>query len=166
MESALRALEQELKEKKLFSVYENIELPLIPLITRAEKRGVLVDITLLKLLGVEYHKKLAVIERRIYKEAGGEFNINSPKQVAEALFVRLGLSTKGIKKTGGGALSTRESELQKLQGEEEGLGKRLAEIRKEKEKTELEWIDLDNKRRELRQILNPIIDTAAAKSMK
>ena len=117
MPSALETLTHELKEKKLFSVYETIELPLIPLIARAEKRGVLVDIPLLKSLSVEYHKKLETIERRIYKETRGEFNINSPKQVAEALFGRLKLSSKGIGKTGGGALSTRESELLKLKGE-------------------------------------------------
>ncbi len=115
--SALATLEKELKEKDLLSVYEEIELPLIPILARAENRGILVDTALLRSLSVEYHKRLGVIERRIYKEAGEEFNINSPKQISGLLFEKLGLSTKGIAKTGGGALSTKESELAKLQGE-------------------------------------------------
>lgn len=117
IESAITILERELKEKELFSVYEGIELPLIPILARAERRGVLVDRALLHALSVEYHKRLGVIERRIYKEAGEEFNINSPKQISELLFEKLKLPTKGIVKTGGGTLSTRESELVKLHGE-------------------------------------------------
>ena len=57
---------------------------------------------------------LEQIEKNIWKSVGVEFNINSPKQISEILFTQLGLSTKGIKKSAGGAISTRESELEKL----------------------------------------------------
>lgn len=114
LEAALKKLEKELKEKELTKVYEDIELPLVPILTRAEERGVLVDVGVLEKLSTEYHKELTSIEKRIYKLADGEFNINSPKQVGEILFEKLKLPLKGIGKTGGGAVSTRESELEKL----------------------------------------------------
>lgn len=114
LELALKKLEKELAEKELMEVYTDIELPLIPILTRAEERGVLVNVEKLEELSEEYHKELSSIEKQIYTLAGEEFNINSPKQVGEILFEKLRLSTKGISKTGGGALSTRESELEKL----------------------------------------------------
>jgi DNA polymerase-1 len=57
---------------------------------------------------------LSSLEKKIWKEAGAEFNINSPKQLGDILFDKLGLTGKNMKKTGGGARSTRESELEKL----------------------------------------------------
>lgn len=107
-------LVEELKRKNLMSVYEEIELPLMQIIKDAETRGIRVDATRLKALSVEYHKKLSIIEKEIWKLAGEEFNINSPKQLGEVLFDRMHISTKGLKKTAGGARSTRESELVKL----------------------------------------------------
>jgi len=114
MKVALKKLEKELTETELINVYRDIELPLLPILIAAEERGVLVDTKKLEKLSQEYHQQLFTIEERIYSLAGEEFNINSPKQVGEVLFEKLQLSTKGIGKTGGGALSTRESELEKL----------------------------------------------------
>ena len=68
----------------------------------------------LKELSTRYHKELSRFEGEIWRHAGGEFNINSPKQLGEVLFDKMGLSAKGLKKTAGGARSTRESELAKL----------------------------------------------------
>ena len=68
----------------------------------------------MKKLSGEYHKKLEKAEKLIYKHAGEEFNINSPKQMGVILFDKMGLTAKGLKKTEGGARSTRESELEKL----------------------------------------------------
>ena len=65
-------------------------------------------------LSVNYHRQLDDLARRIYKLAGREFNVNSPKQLAQVLFDDLALPTKGLKKTAGGSRSTRESELEKL----------------------------------------------------
>ena len=105
---------KEIKEKKLDYVYEKIELPLIPIIKKAEDYGVLIDVEYMKKLSDEYHKKLSALEKGIYALAGSEFNINSPKQMGEVLFDKMNLTAKGLKKTAGGARSTRESELEKL----------------------------------------------------
>lgn len=104
----------QIKEKNLTFIYESIELPLSPVLRRMEERGVLIDKAFLKDLSREYKKELDAICKRIYKHAGGEFNIGSPKQLGEVLFDKLGLEMK--KKTAGGQRSTREAELQKLAG--------------------------------------------------
>ncbi len=107
----------ELKEKELSKVYEHIELPLIPIIEKMHERGILLDIKHLSRLSKKYHIILDKLEAEIYKHAGTEFNIKSPKQLGEILFDTMNLSTKGLKKTASGARSTRESELQKLKDE-------------------------------------------------
>ncbi len=108
---------KEIKEKGLERVYKEIELPLIPLLKKAQELGIVVDNAHLKKLSQKYHKKLESFQEAIWEEAGERFNINSPQQMARVLFDHLGLSTKGLKKTEGGARSTRESELLKLEGE-------------------------------------------------
>ncbi|MEK7662239.1 MAG: DNA polymerase, partial [Patescibacteria group bacterium] len=108
---------EEIKKRKLERVLYDIELPIVPIIRAAEARGVLVDASHFKKLSGEYHKKLSKLEKKIWEEAGVEFNINSPKQMAEVLFDKMNLSAdKGVrlKKTEGGARSTRVSELEKL----------------------------------------------------
>jgi DNA polymerase-1 len=104
----------ELKKRKLTKVWEIIEKPLIPIIEKMEKIGVKIDKKELEVLSKKYHEKLSTLEKKIWKMAGGEFNINSPKQLGEILFIKLGLKPKNQKKTGGGALSTKESELEKM----------------------------------------------------
>ncbi len=104
----------QLKKEGLWDVFENIELPLIPIIEAAQTKGICVDVPYLKKLSGEYHKKLEKAEKKIYEHAGEEFNINSPKQLGVILFDKMGLTAKGLKKTDGGARSTRESELEKL----------------------------------------------------
>lgn len=111
---AIVALETDIKKEKLEYIYRNIELPLIPIIDQMEKYGIMVDTEYLKKLSKEYHTDLSKIEKDIWKQAGREFNINSPKQLGEVLFDELGLTVKGMKKSAGGARSTRESELEKL----------------------------------------------------
>ena len=116
VQESLGELLKELKMRGLEKLYQDIELPLIPIIKRAEERGVLVDIAYLKELSKDYHKKLSVLEEKIWESAGEKFNINSPKQLGVVLFDNMKLSVKGLKKTAGGARSTRESELGKLKG--------------------------------------------------
>jgi DNA polymerase-1 len=65
-------------------------------------------------LSTDYHRELNRLEKKIHEFAGMEFNINSPKQLGEVLFDKLLLTAKNLKKTSGGARSTRESELEKL----------------------------------------------------
>lgn len=107
---------RELEGSPVKKVFHDIEKPLIPIVDGMEAHGVLVDVAYLKTLSHEYHKHLEKIEKKIFDHAGQEFNINSPKQLGEILFNKLGLSVKGMKKTAGGAQSTRESELEKLKG--------------------------------------------------
>lgn len=108
----LEALEKE----NLNRVYEDIELPLIPIIEKMEARGFRIDKKRLEALSKEYHAELSKIEKRIFKHAGGAFNVNSPRQLGEVLFDKLGLSVKNQKRTGTGQRSTRESELEKMRG--------------------------------------------------
>ena len=114
MAKSKTAIVAELKKQGLFTVYDDIELPLIPLIAKAQLKGILLDKSYLDKLSVEYHVKLDALEKEIYAHAGAEFNINSPKQMGVILFDTMGLHVKGLKKTDGGARSTRESELEKL----------------------------------------------------
>lgn len=104
----------ELKKQKLARVFEEIEKPLIPVLEKMERAGIKVDAAYLKKLSVEYHKQLGALEKKIWRQAGSEFNINSPKQLGEILFNKMGLKAARQKRTGTGALSTRESELEKL----------------------------------------------------
>ncbi|MDB5224670.1 MAG: polA [Candidatus Adlerbacteria bacterium] len=109
---ALKNLETEIDERGLTFVYSSIELPLMPVLRQMETKGVKIDRKFLKNLSTEYHTELDKISARIFETAGGTFNINSPKQLGEVLFDKLGLETK--KKTATGARSTKESELEKL----------------------------------------------------
>jgi DNA polymerase-1 len=114
---AKKKILERLEANGLLEIYRDIELPLIPIIKMAEEKGVVIDKDYLKTLSKEYHKELEILEKKIWKHAGKEFNINSPKQLGEILFDTLNLSVKGLKKTEGGARSTRVSELEKLRGE-------------------------------------------------
>ncbi len=102
---------------KVHEVYERIEKPLIPVIHKMEARGVLVDPKVLGELATTYRRELEEIEQRIYKLAGREFNVSSPKQLGEVLFDELHIVPEKQKKTAGGQRSTRESELEKIRGD-------------------------------------------------
>ena len=104
----------EIEKRGLNKVYKEIELPLIPIIDRMNGRGVKIDTNYLEDLSLRYHTELAKREQKIWELAGEEFNINSPKQLGAVLFDKLHLTAKGLKKTEGGARSTRESELSKM----------------------------------------------------
>jgi len=109
---AKKHLLAQIQKEGLEFVYNEIELPLAPVLRAMEARGVQIDKKFLAKLSKEYTKELEVIAARIYAHAGREFNIASPKQLGEILFDTLGLAAK--KKTAGGQRSTRESELIKL----------------------------------------------------
>lgn len=96
----------------LRNVYEDIERPLIPVISSMIANGIKVDVSYLKELSETYHKELSDLEKKIWGHAGKEFNINSPRQLGDVLFTDLGL--KGGRKTSTGQRSTKESELDKL----------------------------------------------------
>jgi len=113
-EEAAKNILAEIKEKELEFVYEKIELPLMPVLRAMERRGVKIDRDFLKKLSKEYTKELEKLAARIYEHAGGRFNVNSPKQLGEILFDKLGIKPERQKKTPTGARSTREAELVKM----------------------------------------------------
>ncbi len=104
----------ELHKQNLESVFNNIEKPLIPVLEDMEKWGIKVNKAYLEKLSKTYHKTVEVLQKKIWELAGIEFNISSPKQMGEILFERLQLKIKNQKKTGTGAKSTKESELEKI----------------------------------------------------
>lgn len=117
LSTARKALMDELEEKNLMTVFEDIEKPLIPIVAQMKEAGIKIDRGYLDELATEYQEKLAGFEKKIYKIAGHEFNINSPQQLSEVMFTELEIPTSGLSKTSTGAVSTRESELQKLADE-------------------------------------------------
>jgi DNA polymerase-1 len=103
----------EIDNLKLKELFYDIEMPLINVLGDMEERGVGIDVEFLKELSGEYGKKLDNIEKAIFQEVGQEFNLNSPKQLGEILFDKLGL--KSTRKTAkGGARSTSVDVLEKL----------------------------------------------------
>jgi DNA polymerase-1 len=99
-------------DPKLLAVYRDIEMPLLPVLRDMERRGVLLDIPALEAQSRELGEKLVALESQAQQLAGQPFNLNSPKQIQEILFVRQGI--KPIKKTPGGAPSVDEDVLQQL----------------------------------------------------
>jgi DNA polymerase-1 len=110
-----KRLEAALAEQNLMKVYEEIEQPLVAVITELNQTGITLDTDYLAELSKTFHAELSELEASIYKHAGTEFNLNSPKQLGDILFDTLGLKPKNQKKTAGGQRSTRESELVKMQ---------------------------------------------------
>ncbi|MDP2650017.1 MAG: DNA polymerase, partial [bacterium] len=116
-EKAREAVLVALKERELEDVFNRIEKPLIPVIRRMNETGVALDVAYLKKLSREYRKELQKYEKNIFEHAGATFNVNSPKQLGEIIFDKLGLAAINGKKTATGRRSTREDELKKLAGE-------------------------------------------------
>lgn len=112
--SLLSELEACLIREKLIELYLRIERPLIPVLAAMEYTGVKVDRERLAGLSRELGAAMAKIEAEIYALAGGAFNINSPRQLGEVLFQKLGYTTKGVRKTKTGQYSTDGDVLEKL----------------------------------------------------
>ena len=105
--------EPQLKETGTLKLFEEIEMPLVPVLASMEAEGVKLDIKALNAYSVELEKDIREIEKKIYELAGTEFNIASPKQLGEVLFEKLQISDKP-KKTKTGQYSTGEEILVKL----------------------------------------------------
>lgn len=118
LDAAYEELKKEVKKLgRVETVFETIEKPLVPVLEQMEVRGVLVDTKVLQSLATTYSKELTKIEKSIYKLAGHEFNISSPKQLGDVLFDELKIIPEKQKRTAGGQRSTRESELEKIREE-------------------------------------------------
>ncbi len=102
------------KYPKLYNIYTDFDLPLIPILYKMEEKGMLIDPEYFNQLRNEYAEEVKKLEQEIYTLSGVIFNVNSPIQLSEVLFITLNLPTKGIKKTTRG-YSTGAKELEKLQ---------------------------------------------------
>lgn len=111
-----------LEEEGFLKVYETIERPLLPVLSAMEAHGIKIDSDFLKAMEKRMRERIEQVSKSIIKSAGQDFNINSPAQLQEILFTKLGLPTKGIKKTSTGQLSTGADELEKLRGSHPIIG--------------------------------------------
>lgn len=115
--------EARLKEDDLEKIFHDIEMPLVEVLACMERFGVKLDVGLLEKLADQAEKEIAQLEKDIYKLAGEEFNIGSPKQLQEILFTKLNLTSGKRNKTG---LSTAAGVLEALVGEHEIIEKILS----------------------------------------
>ncbi|EHU5127659.1 DNA polymerase I [Vibrio vulnificus] len=100
------------QDEKLKAIYQEIEVPLVPVLSRMERTGVLIDDMKLSAQSQEIAVRLGELEQKAYEIAGQPFNMNSPKQLQTILFEQMGLPV--IKKTPSGTPSTAEEVLQEL----------------------------------------------------
>ena len=111
-------LRKEVETSGLMPVYEQIDLPLVPVLARMEDAGVKIDCEMLGKLSVELEKQCDAKAREIHDRAGTTFNINSPKQLGDVLFNKLNLP-KPVKYGKGKTISTAVDVLEELSTEHE-----------------------------------------------
>ena len=117
-------LEKELESNGVKKLFEEIEMPLVPVLAYIERNGVRIDTEALKETSKHFTIRMREIEEEIYKLAGMEFNVSSPKQVGEVLFDRLKIVEKA-KKTKTGQYVTSEEVLESLKGKHQIVEKIL-----------------------------------------
>lgn len=110
-----------IQEEKLLDVLQDIELQLLEVLVHMEMTGVAINKKVFTVLSKKVFDRIKTIEQQIWSLAGTNFNIGSPKQLREILFVNLNLPTVGIKKTQSG-YSTGADELEKLTGKHPIIG--------------------------------------------
>ena len=120
-------LKQRVIAKRVTTVYETLERPLLPVLARMEEAGITVDRNVLSRMSGDFAQKMARIEAEIHEMAGEPFNLGSPKQIGDILFGKLGLP--GAKKTKTGAWSTGAQVLEDLAAEGHELPTKILEWR-------------------------------------
>ncbi|MBQ2661005.1 hypothetical protein IJF93_02960 [Candidatus Saccharibacteria bacterium] len=111
-----------MKTPRVYKVLLDFDLPLIPILYKMEKKGMLIDREYFAGLRTRYEEEVGKREKEVFELVGMEFNLNSPYQLADVLFDKLALPTKGIKKTARG-YSTGAKELEKLKDLHPVVGK-------------------------------------------
>ena len=109
-------LEAELKEKHLWALFTEVEMPLMPVLAAMEMSGVRLDVAQLGRMSEELAGRLSELDARIQEMVGYAFNVNSTQQLSDALFKRLGLPTQGLRRTKSGHFSTAAGVLERLRG--------------------------------------------------
>ncbi|HZU05844.1 MAG TPA: DNA polymerase I [Chloroflexota bacterium] len=107
---------QELAAADLLALYRDLELPLVTVLAVMERHGVAIDVPFLQELSRELYSAIRALEAEIYALAGGPFNVNSPAQLSDVLFGRLGLKPPPGKRTKTGHISTNVQVLTELRG--------------------------------------------------
>jgi DNA polymerase-1 len=107
------AFHEEIKQAGLTKLYEEIDLPLVPVLARMERAGVKIDTAALAQMSSELEREIGVKAKEIYQAAGTEFNVGSPKQLGDVLFNRMNLP-KPVKYGKGRTLSTAVDVLEAL----------------------------------------------------
>jgi DNA polymerase I len=120
-------LKPRLAAEHIATVYETLERPMVPVLTRMERRGISIDRAMLSRLSGEFAQTAAGLEAEIQELAGESFNVGSPKQLGDILFGKMGLP--GAKKTKTGAWTTGASVLEDLAAEGHDLPKKVLEWR-------------------------------------
>jgi DNA polymerase-1 len=113
----VEGLTQELEARGLWSLFTDVEMPLVPVLTDMERTGIRLDVRVLHEMSDQLDQRLREIEREIQDWVGYSFNINSTQQLSDALFIKLSLPTDGLKKTKSGYYSTAAGELEGLRGQ-------------------------------------------------
>lgn len=110
------AQEQKLRELQLIELFEKCEMPLVKTLADMEFEGIGVDENVLISIGSEIDDKISFLEEKIYRESGVNFNINSPKQLGDVLFNKMGINYPK-KKSGDSSYSTAVDVLEKIREE-------------------------------------------------
>jgi len=127
IQTLLPTLKSHADEQKLTSVYETIDLPLVPVLFGMEQAGVRVNLAALDELSQRFGTEIQRVSELIYEHAGRRFNINSPKQLGEVLFIHMGLP-KPVVRGKGKAVSTAQDVLESL-AEEHQIAQLVIEFR-------------------------------------
>jgi DNA polymerase-1 len=121
------ALREDVRQQGLTKLYEEMDLPLVPVLARMEQAGVKIDTAALAKMSTELERESAVKAKEIYELAGTEFNISSPKQLGDVLFNRLNLP-KPVKYGKGRTISTAVDVLEAL-AEEHPIARKVLDYR-------------------------------------
>ncbi|MBI5302595.1 MAG: DNA polymerase I [Chloroflexi bacterium] len=104
----------QLAERGLDKLFNELEMPLVPVLVAIERAGVLLDLDALRVMSGDLAKRLLELEKQIQAHVGAPLNVASPAQLADALFNKLGLPTAGVPKTSTGKISTAADVLDSL----------------------------------------------------
>ena len=108
-------LAAELKDRELWSLFTDVEMPLVPILAAMEQAGVGFDARQLERMSRRLAERLTEIEAEIHEQVGYAFNVNSTQQLSDALFKKLELPSQGVRRTKTGYYSTAASVLERLQ---------------------------------------------------
>jgi DNA polymerase-1 len=114
--SLIPLLQQQLTDKNAIKVFDEIEMPLVPVLAQMEKNGIILDREFFKKMSKELTTRLLEIEEQVYSKVGYKFNLNSTQQLSIALFETLNLESPAKKKTSSGHYSTNAAVLESMQG--------------------------------------------------